>query len=797
MPSSHAHDPTPDLTAVLMHLPVGVLLVDPQSGQILRSNPEARRLLGWSGSDTTTSPSAEILPALAALLVPEHWRKLAAQQRGTREEVRLTLAGEPRWLQLECTRLSSDLGLLTLSDLSARHRLEGALRESDARFREVTDAVRECLFVTTPHWDRVHFSSPLLLDMLGLDSADLSAGTRLIRERVHPEDLPLYDSRLDSEARGSASDIVLRIQHPARGLRWLRLRTRTQRHPDHGPLVYAILADVTEEQLRHRELQRAHDAAAAASKVKSEFMTTMSHEIRTPMNGILGMTELLLATQLDEQQRHYADAAYASAEELMRLLDNVLDFARATAGEMALARRPLKPVQLATELLHRWRPAATAKGLALNLRLGGELPERVITDATRLHQLLSVLLDNAIKFTAEGSVVLSLAMRPEGLEFEVRDTGIGMAPAMVERLLRATGSQPEQGIVQADGSLSRNHGGAGLGLALAQQLATLLGGRIGVDSALGAGSCFRFCLPLADVAAAPQHEKSGTPIAKASVAPRPQTVLVVEDNAVNQEVVEEMLRQLGYEVELRADAIGGLRALCERHFDLVLMDIHLPGMDGMEALSLFRAGPGKRFAFKTPPGTPVVAVTANALHGDRQRLLQHGFDDYLAKPLRRRQLEEMLVRRRADRKMTSFEAPMDMQETVPDPAARPQPASSGEALVLDAEALGRLRSLDPSGSSKLMERVVAAYFSSLERLLADLAAARANGLDLTAVRHVAHTLKSSSASLGALEVARRCAEIELLAREGRGEGMDSLLDALLTDIERTKTALTALQNTAA
>jgi CheY-like chemotaxis protein len=265
-------------------------------------------------------------------------------------------------------------------------------------------------------------------------------------------------------------------------------------------------------------------------------------------------------------------------------------------------------------------------------------------------------------------------------------------------------------------------------------------------------------------------------------------ILVVEDNTVNQEVVSQMLRSLGCRVRVASGALDGLKALCEQRFDLVLMDIQMPGMDGTEALHWFRRGPSRRFPFVTPPDTPVVAVTANALGGDEERFLGLGFDDYLSKPFRQNQLHTMLRRRLTPAAPDTGD---DAQGAAS--AARTPPAAAPDALgaltqVLDAQALERLRELDPTGANGLLARVLKAFEGSLQRLLQQLQDARGVE-DLSSVRHVAHTLKSSAASVGALELSKLCADIERSIRQEETEGLDGLLDGMVAESARLLAAL--------
>ncbi|QPF73140.1 response regulator [Roseateles sp. DAIF2] len=780
-----------DVQSLTDQLPVALLVMETSQTRLLHVNAEAERLLGQRRAQLLGRAAGELLPAaLAALCQPPRWRALETGRHAAREGLWLATPLGQRWLTLQrslvrWSGLRRPVGVVTLQDGSAQRQLERALQESDTRFREVTEAVSECLFVTTPDWDRLHFSSPLLLDLLGLSTLDLAQGPRLFEQRIHPEDRPLYARRLAAQAQGEASDMVLRIQHPSKGLRWMRLRCRPQVHPNGQALVYGILADISDEHQRHRELALARDQAEAASQAKSEFMANMSHEIRTPLNGMLGMTELLLGTELAPAQRRFAEAAYHSAQELLDLVDEVLDFASAQAGHLRLESAAFDPAALADDCLRSFEARAGAKGLALRL-LPDAAPSEARGDARRIRQVLDELLANALKFTEQGEVRLELERRGERLLFRVCDTGIGLDAAELPRLLKP--------FTQGNASLSRRHGGTGLGLALASELARLMGGTLEGESRPQQGSVFTLNLPLDGAPDRP---------ARADQAQRePPWILVVEDNPVNQQVSAEMLARLGCRVRVCPDASSGLQAMCEQSFDLVMMDIHMPGMDGMQALSLFRRGASPALPFVCGPATPVVAVTANALGGDERRLRRHGFDDYLPKPFNLGQLRDLLTRRipveNSEITNTGRPGPAEGQPAPDGTAMPPQstpPAAAPAGPLLEPEAIARLRELDPGGSNQLLERVVAAFLKSLDRLLPDLEQARAggeHGLDLAAIRHVSHTLKSSSASLGALKLSQRCAEIETMARQGQTEGLDILLDGMHDEVALVREALKEL-----
>ncbi len=805
---------TGDALALVDLLPMGVLLMDSQDGSVLHLNREAERLLSVRGPALVGQVlGSGVDPALAELCTPARWQALREGRRGAREDLRVQTPFGPRWLQVQRLLMPlagqrRTLALLVLQDANARRQLERALQESDTRFREVTDAVSECLFVTNAEWDRLHFSSPLLLDTLGLSPMDLRLGPRVFEDRIHPDDRALYQRRLLAQAAGEPTDMVLRVQHPGRGLRWVRLRTRLQAHAGGAPLVYGILADVTEEQQRHRELQAARDKAESASQAKSLLMANMSHEFRTPMNGILGMTQLLLNTPLDERQQHYARQVQASGEDLQHLLDDMLDLAHldGEAAEQRSGECPLRP--LLETLAAQYRPQAESRGLRLNLALADGLPEALPVAAGALRRLLGKLLDNALKFTEHGEIGLAARAQPfpdgrPGVLLKVQDTGIGVPTGQLQHLFKP--------FTQGNDSLARRHGGAGLGLAVAQQLAQQMGAVLDARARPDGGSVFSLHLPLPDA-----NAPDGLPQAIGAGAPRPWHVLVVEDNPVNQEVIQQMLLQLGCRVQLCDGGEAGLQALAERAFDLVMMDIHMPGMDGIQALQIFRRGGEGRYRFVNPCHLPVVAVTANALSGDRGKLLAYGFDDYLPKPLRHRELLAVLQRRLGQPAHPSAaeaagsptvlasaaSAASANSATSATPAAVYDGATMSSAATpsspdrspscLDEASLQRLRDLDPSGANQLLPRVINAFIKSLDKLLPDLQRAREAGMDLAAIRHVAHTLKSSSASLGALQLSRHCAETEAMARNGQTEGLDKLIDAMHDEAGLVRQALEAL-----
>lgn len=377
------------------------------------------------------------------------------------------------------------------------------------------------------------------------------------------------------------------------------------------------------------ELAEARNTAQRASEAKSQFLATMSHELRTPMNGFMGMTQLLAETSLTQDQRDMLDTAMQSAQHLHKLIENILDYSNIDRGQLKSEMQPFDLRQLIEDVTAGHLDDAHGKKLALHSAVDTDLPRRVIGDPIRLRQILDSLLDNAIKFTHEGKIALVVtACGHSRIRFTIHDSGIGITAEQQGKIFDL--------FSQADGSSTRQYGGLGLGLTLSQQLVTHLGGLLRLESQPGQGTTFHVELPLPPVPdAAPGHPITPPP---GHSGDEKRLILVVEDNAMNRSLAKAMLKKLGYDCRFAENGQEALERLTQDRFDLIVMDCQMPVMDGYEASRAIRqaeAGTGTHI--------PILAVTANAMSGDRQRSLDAGMDDYLSKPYTIEQLDEKIA----------------------------------------------------------------------------------------------------------------------------------------------------------
>lgn len=458
--------------------------------------------------------------------------------------------------------------------------------------------------------------SPAFEEVLGYSLSELYRMPAM--SLVHPDDVEKTRVQIERQSQGER---VMSFEN-----RW-RCKDGSYRHLSWksvpaGDLMYGAARDVTLQKKFEMELVEAQIASQQAVRVKSEFLANMSHEIRTPLNGIIGMTDILMGTRLSDDQKRFSQIIQSSGTSLLRIINEILDLSKIEAGKLELETLEFEMNFLVENQKSLVGPLALQKKLALETSIDNRLPHRLRGDSSRIGQVLLNLLSNAIKFTTEGKVVLrvDLESRTETecrVKFSVKDSGIGLTDEQKQKLFLP--------FTQGDGSTARKYGGTGLGLSISKRLCELMGGTIGVDSLFGHGATFWFSVPL---------QIAGEETVPAPVAPKvsvpSQTflrILVAEDNLVNQMIVEAMIRKLGHTVQTVGNGKEAIEAYSKSSYDLILMDHHMPEMDGMEATKIIRSS--------EPHGQhiPIIAFTANVMEEDQKLCLEAGMDDVILKPV--------------------------------------------------------------------------------------------------------------------------------------------------------------------
>jgi len=629
------------LRLVLTSMGDGVIVAD-KGGRVILNNPAAAQ---WFGQVLAESRADEQLMGLylpdGQTPYPPGDRPLTRALRGEAvDEAEALLRGaapaEGAWLSATARPLRDDNGTVqgavaVYRDISARKRAETNLLESEERFRQLAECIDEVFWLRDPLAARMIYVSPTYQNVWGRSAVSLYEDAGSLLAAVHSDDRDRVAAAIERQGRGANTSEEYRILRPDGTTRWVWDRGFPIK--DQNKNVYRVAGvaeDITDRKQVAAELQKAKEDAEAANRAKSEFLANMSHEIRTPMTAILGFADMMLQPrQSDDDRRECVQVVRRNARHLLGLINDILDLSKIEAGKMTVERIACDLPQLMADVLALMRPRAQEKALRLAVGFEGGIPRKIVTDPLRLREIIVNLLGNAIKFTAEGTIQVRIRCEGTGasnvLRIDVSDSGIGMTAEQMSRLF--------QPFTQADESTTRRFGGTGLGLTISRKLANLLGGDIGVKSEPGAGSTFTVwidggsCVGVEllqelteeKLPAGGDEDQSGGYLIRGHI-------LLAEDGRDNQRLISTHLRTAGAEVEIADNGRAAVDMVRSRPFDLILMDMQMPELDGYDATAELRA-----LGFTLP----IIALTANAMSEDRAKCIASGCTDYLTKPIER------------------------------------------------------------------------------------------------------------------------------------------------------------------
>jgi PAS domain S-box-containing protein len=607
-----------------------MILIVSGDGQRLYASPACRPLLGWEPEEMLRISTMDAIHPDDLGFLKDRFAYNVGEPATYKYRMRRK-DGSYVWVEAVSRSLPTEAGrlkqrLVVARDIDRRVAAEQRLKESETRYRLLAEYATDMVFQLDIDQVR-NYVSPACREILGYEPEEM-IGVRPV-DMVHPDDRErvagVFQSVLDGITERTS--VVNRIGHRNGTWIWVEAQLRALKDPESGAPtgIIGALRDVSDRELQAEASKAAKEAAETASQAKSDFLASMSHEIRTPLCGILGFTEILLEDDtLRHNHRRQIQLIQVAGSSLLTIVDDILDFSRIEAGHVQLEPRTFALRPFIDDTITIVRPLAEKKGLQLLINVEPSVPQYLVGDTDRLRQVLLNLLNNAIKFTATGSITMGVNGIGEDhdsakLVFAVRDTGIGIPPNKLSTLFHR--------FSQVEGSVRREFGGTGLGLAISKTLVELMGGTIGVKSAAAAGTSFWFevALPKADPSQISYQRTADAHVSS----PRPARILLVEDLGTNQEISRTILGRAGHHVDVVDNGAEALAAVQKNAYDLIFMDIHMPAMDGLTATRLIRS-------LDHPASTtPIVAMTANVLPSQLVAFRNAGMNDHVGKPFNR------------------------------------------------------------------------------------------------------------------------------------------------------------------
>lgn len=724
-----------------------IIMMD-QDGQIVEFNPAAEEVFGYSRDEA-------IGAMLADLIIPEslrdahhsglsHYLKTGEHAvLNKRIEVPATnKAGDELLVELAISPVEyggTKFFSAYLRDITEAKAAQEQLRASEERFQSLFELSPDAIVVINGKGELLDANS-LACELAGYSKEEMLKIPAV--DFVAPDNLATALSGMTTA--GGGETVKTQIEFVGADKKRIPTEVLGRRiESENGALYYGVIRDISDRLAKEQQLRDSKDAAEKASVAKSDFLANMSHEMRTPLNGVIGSLSLVERSGVSEQTASLITAAERSAETLLTLIDDLLDLSRIEAGEIELEQSVFDPREFSTLVSEVFSPLAEQKALDLTttLNFDGEL---IRSDVGKIRQVLINLVGNAIKFTQRGSVDVSICVEGKGnegtLKLEVSDTGIGI-------------SKRDQAVLfdrfkQADSSRSKSHGGAGLGLAICKQLADILDGSISVSSAPGVGSTFAFTIPVEQA-----DERTDTlPADTQADTQLAGRVLIAEDSETNAMVAKKMLERLGLDFEHVTDGAAAIDAALGGAFDVVLMDVSMPNLDGLEATRILR---------ERGYTVPIIAMTAHALKGDRDHAFKVGMSGYITKPVRPNALQDALGKWLSD---------------------VPKQVDTKEILMaaLDTDAIREVW----DGDLETYSEIGRIFLDELTWRIPGLADSNINELE-----HHAHSLKGAASNIGATELSRLAAELEGLAKSGAQARIAPMVKAIESEAARVRDAL--------
>jgi len=767
--------------------------------KVLAGNPDSLLI---SAEDRLRKKITEVLPSEISTTLLGYIQQALDTQTPLNVEYKIEWDGRELWSNASVSPIDANTVIWVARDITKRKQAEKALQDTTFRLGTIISSLqagilvenenREIVLVNQAFCDMMNIPVPpeALIGFNCRNSAEeskyLFANPDQFKQRIE-EILSCQQTVVGEETVLANGRILERDYVPIFASKEYRGHLWQYR-------------DITERKQIQAQLEQAKETAEAANRAKGDFLAMMSHEIRTPMNAVIGMAGLLLDTKLSLKQADYAETIRSSGNTLLNIINDILDFSKIESGHLELEEQPFHLRNCVKEALELLAPLAAAKRLELSCRIDSNVPEAIVGDITRLRQILWNLLSNAVKFTPQGKIKVYVKARPaspnsagscvEGsvsdisqeryeIQFAVKDSGIGIPSDRMDRLFKA--------FSQVDASTTRKYGGTGLGLIISKRLTEIMGGTMWVTSEIGQGSTFYFTILVTAAKELPCQSCSQS-FEETEVDQTALRILLVEDNTVNQKVALRMLESLGYRADVASNGLEAIAALRRQPYDMLLMDVQMPEMDGLEATRLIR----QEWASPTQPW--IVAMTAHARASDREECLQAGMNRYISKPIDiaalGRALSEccLIYQSIAQSDLPSLE--------LSEIATEKQPAMTGfseDAVldVIDQEIIESLCDMAGDDADELLRDLIQVYLENAPERLQSIQEAVERG-DAIALQQSAHALRSVSVTLGAIRLGKICEVLELNARAQNLQDASTLAAQIDTEFLNVKCALTEL-----